>query len=385
MPLPNWKIGRALGIPIYVHASWFVVFFFVTWSLATGYLPDTLPGLSVPRYWGMGGIAALLLFLSVLLHELGHSYVALRYQIPIRQITLFIFGGMAHMGKEPPSPRAEFLIAMAGPFVSLVLGVGCLGGAIAMDSFFARSGFQGLIALGGFLGMVNVQLGLFNLIPGFPLDGGRVLRAGLWAWNRDFNRATSQAALAGIGFGVALGLVGAVLMVGAWSGAIGHSIATNGGWLIFIGVFLFSAALASRRQAALRTSLGSVTVRQVMVHRVVTLPPDLSVQDAVDHYFVGQGFGGFPVCEKGQVLGVVTVRDVQALPTGLWSWRSVREIMRPASPLFCIPPDWSVMQAMERMVQGEWDRLVVTENGEIVGLITRSAIAQFLQLHQREM
>jgi Zn-dependent protease/CBS domain-containing protein len=366
MSLPNWKIGRALGIPIYVHASWFVVFFFVTWSLATGYLPETLPGLSVPRYWGMGGIAALLLFLSVLLHELGHSY-------------------MAHMGKEPPSPRAVFLIAMAGPFVSLVLGVGCLGGAIGMDSFFARSGFQGLIALGGFLGMVNVQLGLFNLIPGFPLDGGRVLRAGLWAWNRDFNRATSQAALAGIGFGVGLGLVGAVLMVGAWSGAYGHSIATNGGWLIFIGVFLFSAALASRRQAALRTSLGSVTVRQVMVHRVVTLPPDLSVQDAVDHYFVGQGFGGFPVCEKGQVLGVVTVRDVQALPTGLWSWRSVREIMRPASPLFCIPPDWSVMQAMERMVQGEWDRLVVTENGEIVGLITRSAIAQFLQFHQHEM
>jgi CBS domain-containing protein len=233
--------------------------------------------------------------------------------------------------------------------------------------------------------MVNVQLGLFNLIPGFPLDGGRVLRAGLWAWNKDFNRATSQAALVGLGFGVALGLVGAVLMVGAWSGAMGRSIATNGGWLIFIGAFLFSAALSSRRQAALRISLASVTVRQVMVHRVVTLPPDLSVQDAVDHYFVGQGFGGFPVCEKGQVLGVVTVRDVQALPTGLWSWRSVREIMRPASPLFCIPPDWSVMQAMERMVQGEWDRLVVTENGEIVGLITRSAIAQFLQLHQREM
>ncbi|MEK7237518.1 MAG: site-2 protease family protein, partial [Nitrospirota bacterium] len=195
MSLPNWKIGRALGIPIHVHASWFVVFFFVTWSLATGYLPETLPGLSAPRYWGMGGVASLLLFLSVLLHELGHSYVALRYQIPITQITLFIFGGMAHMGKEPPSPRAEFLIAMAGPLVSLILGAGCLGGAMAVDSLFARSGVQGLVVLGGLLGMVNVQLGLFNLIPGFPLDGGRALRAGLWAWNKDFNRATSQAAL----------------------------------------------------------------------------------------------------------------------------------------------------------------------------------------------
>ena len=382
MSLPNWRIGRALGIPIHVHASWFVVFFFVTWSLATGYLPETLPGLSVSRYWGMGGIAALLLFLSVLLHELGHSYVALRYQIPIRQITLFIFGGVAHMGKEPPSPRAEFLIAMAGPLVSLILGAGCFGGVIAVESLFARSGFQGLVVLGSLLGMVNVQLGLFNLIPGFPLDGGRVLRAGLWAWNKDFDRATSQAALAGLGFGVALGLSGAVLMVGAWSGALGQSIATNGGWLIFIGAFLFSAALASRRQATQRTLLTSVTVRQVMVHHVVTLRPDMSVQDAVDRYFIPHGFGGLPVCEEGQVLGMVTVQEVQSLPTELWRWRRVREIMHPAAAAFCIHPDWSVIQAMERMAQDGWDRLIVMENEEIVGLVTRSAIAHFLQLHK---
>ena len=358
------------------------MFFFVTWSLATGYLPETLPGLSVPRYWGMGGIAALLLFLSVLLHELGHSYVALRYQIPIRQITLFIFGGMAHMGKEPPSPRAEFLIAMAGPLVSFILGAGCLGGSMAVESLFAQSGAQGLVVLGSLLGMVNVQLGLFNLIPGFPLDGGRVLRAGLWARNKDFNRATGQAALVGIGFGVTLGLIGAVLMAGAWSGVLGQSIATNGVWLIFIGAFLFSAALASKRQTAPRILLASVTVRQVMVQRVVPLLPDISVQDAVDQYFVAQGCGEFPVCEEGKVLGVVTVRDVHALPASLWPWRRVREIMRPMSPAFCIPPDWSIMQAMDRMVQGGWDCLVVMENGEIVGLVTRSAIAQYLQLHK---
>jgi len=380
MALPHWKIGRALGIPIYVHASWFVVFFFVASSLATGYLPEMLPGLSGPRYWGMGSIAALLLFLSVLLHELGHSYVALRYKIPIKQITLFIFGGMAHMGKEPPSPRAEFLIAMAGPLVSFILGAASLGAVMAVDSLFAQSGFQGLIVLGSLLGMVNVQLGLFNLIPGFPLDGGRVLRAGLWAWNKDFNRATSQASLAGLGFGVVLGLIGAALMVGTWSGALGQSIATNGGWLIFIGVFLFWAALSSKRQAAQRTSLTSVTVRQVMVHRVVTLLPDMTVQDAVDQFFVTHGFGGFPVCEGGQFLGVVTVSDVQALPIALWPWRRIREIMQPASQAFCIAPDWSVIQAMERMVLNGLDRLVVMENEQIVGLITRSAIANVLQL-----
>ena len=365
-----------------MHASWFAVFFFVTWSLATGYLPDALPGLSGLRYWGMGGVAALLLFLSVLLHELGHSYVALRYQVPIKQITLFIFGGMAHMGKEPPSPRAEFLIAMAGPLVSFILGAGCLGGTMAVESLFGHSGVKGLVVLGSLVGIVNVQLGLFNLIPGFPLDGGRVLRAGLWARNKDFNRATSQAALVGIGFGVALGLIGAGLMAGAWSGSLGHSIATNGGWLIFIGAFLFAAALASRRQAAPRLLLASLSVRQIMVHHVVTLLPDMTVQDAVDRCFVVHGFGGFPVCGEGEVLGVVTVQDVRSLSTALWPRTSIREIMRPASPDFCIPPDWSAMQAMERMAQGGWDRLVVMENEKIVGLVTRSAIARFVQLHR---
>jgi len=384
MALPHWRIGRALGIPIYVHASWFVVFFLVASSLATGYLPEMLPGLSVPRYWGMGGIAALLLFLSVLLHELGHSYVALRYKIPIKQITLFIFGGMAHMGKEPPSPRAEFLIALAGPLVSFILGALCLGWVIVGDALFAPSGFQGLIVLGGLLGKVNVQLGLFNLIPGFPLDGGRVLRAVLWALNKDFNRATSQASLAGIGFGVVLGLIGAVLMAGTWSGALGQSIATNGGWLLFIGVFLFSVALSSRRQAAQRTSLASVTVRQVMVHRVVTLRPDLTVQDAVDQFFVTLGFRGFPVCEGEQLVGVVTVGDVRALPIALWPCRRIHEIMQPVSESFCIPPDWSVIQAMERMVQSGLDRLVVVENDQIVGLITRSAIANVLHIRGSE-
>jgi Zn-dependent protease/CBS domain-containing protein len=365
-----------------LHASWFAVFFFVTWSLATGYLPDTLPGLSTPRYWGMGGIAALLLFLSVLLHELGHSYVALRYQIPIRQITLFIFGGMAHMGKEPPSPRAEFLIAMAGPLVSLILGAVCLGGALAMESLFPQPGMKGLIVLGSLLGMVNMQLGLFNLIPGFPLDGGRVLRAGLWARNKDFHRATSQAAFAGIGFGAALGLIGVVLIAGAWSGLLSQSIATNGVWLMCIGAFLFVTALTHKRQTAPRMLLTSVAVHQVMVQRLVTLLPDMTVQDAVDQYFVAQGYGEFPVCEERQILGVVTVRDVQAVPTALWSWRRVREIMRPMSPTLCIPPDWSIMQAMERMAQNAYDCLVVMENGEMVGLITRSAMAQYVQLHK---
>src|SRR5687768_5112095 len=220
MMMPAWEIGRALGIPVRVHASWFLVFLFVTWTLATDYLPDALPGLSGSRYWGMGAVAALLLFCSVLLHELGHSYVAQRYRIPIGQITLFLFGGVAQMRAEPPSPKAEFLIAIAGPLVSFALGAISLGVAAASEWWPVPSGGQGFAVLGGLLGLVNVQLGLFNLIPGFPLDGGRALRAGLWAWGHDFHGATSRAALLGLAFGFLLASAGAGLIGGAISGML---------------------------------------------------------------------------------------------------------------------------------------------------------------------
>ena len=381
MNLPAWEIGRALGIPIRIHPSWFLVFVFLTWSLATGYLPEALPGLTDSRYWGMGSVAALLLFLSVLLHELGHSYVAQRYRIPIGQITLFIFGGVAQMRKEPPSPKAEFLIAIAGPAVSFMLGAFCFGMVVAAESLLP-SGGKGFTVLGGLLGIVNVQLGLFNLIPGFPLDGGRALRAGLWAWGNNFHRATSQAAFIGLGFGVLLVGLGAVLLGGAISGGLDQSTASNGGWLMFIGAFLFGAAWSTRRQVGLRIALSSTAVRDVMIRTVVTVPAHLDLRTVVDEFFVAFGYGGFPVADEGQIVGLIVVEDVQAVPQGLWSWRAVRDVMRPASPELFIPPEWSIMQAMERMVHTGWDRLVVREQGQTVGLLTRSAVAQFLQLHK---
>lgn len=382
MNAPAWEIGRALGIPIRVHPSWFLVFFFVTWSLATGYLPEALPGLSDSRYWGMGAVAAVLLFVSVLLHELGHSYVAQRYRIPIGQITLFLFGGVAQMRAEPPSPKAEFLIAIAGPVVSFALGAFSLSLAAASEWWPAPSGGQGFAVLGGLLGLVNVQLGLFNLIPGFPLDGGRVLRAGLWAWGHDFHGATSRAAFLGLAFGLLLAGFGAVLLGGAIAGVFDPSTASNGGWLMFIGAFLFGAAWSTRKQAALRLALSGTTVKDVMVRALVTVPPQLSLQTVVEEFFVAYGYGGFPVVEEGQVVGLIAVEDVQAIAQGLWSWRTVREVMRPASPDLFIPQDASMMQAMERMVRTNYDRLVVLEAGHPVGLVTRSAVAQFLQLHK---
>lgn len=380
MQWPSWEVGRAMGIPIRIHASWFFVFFLVTWTLSTGYLPESLPGLTAERYWAMGGIAAVLLFLSVLLHELGHSYVALYYRIPIEKITLFIFGGVAHMRKEAPTPRAEFLIALAGPVVSFVLGGICFVFVELAEAIQRQHGLQGWIMLGALLGFVNMQLGLFNMIPGFPLDGGRVLRAGLWAWGNDFYRATKQAAVVGLVCGVLFGVVGLGIMYGAMSGGLTSSAASNGGWILVIGMFLFSAALASRRQAVIRESLATIPIRDLMVTAVASIPSQCTLDEAVNQYFQPYGYGGFPVVEDGQLVGMITVSEIQNVPPALWSWRRVAQVLRPLSESLLIGPDVPVIHAMERMAQDGWDRLIVVKDGEIVGLVTHSAIVQFLQL-----
>lgn len=362
-----------------MHASWLFVFFFVTWSLATGYLPDMLPGLSEPRYWGMGSVAALLLFASVLLHELGHSVVALRYHIPIGQITLFIFGGVAQMRKEPPHPRAEFLIAIAGPIVSFLLAALCMGLVLLLEWLPAGTSLQGLTALGALLGMVNTQLGLFNLLPGFPLDGGRALRAGLWAWNKDFYRATSQAALVGLLFGIGFGLFGAVLLVGALSGTLSSALASSGGWIVLLGAFLFTAARGSRKQAVIRASLASVPVRELMVKNVVSLSPDITLEEAVNQYFLPYGYGGFPVVQDGRLLGIVAVRDVQTVNNTQWAFRRVADVMQTSNDEMVVSPEASVIQALEKMMSFGAERLIVVQDGELLGLLTRASIGNFIE------
>ncbi|HET6845841.1 MAG TPA: site-2 protease family protein [Anaerolineales bacterium] len=376
---PDWQIGRVFGIPIHVHVSWLFVFFFVTWSLATGYLPDMLPGLSEPRYWGMGGVAALLLFASVLLHELGHSLVALRYRIPIGQITLFIFGGVAQMRKEPPHPRAEFLIAIAGPIVSFLLAGFCIGLVALLESLRVGTSVQGLMVLGALLGMVNTQLGIFNLLPGFPLDGGRVLRAGLWAWSKDFYRATSQAALVGLLFGVGFGLFGAFLLVGALSGTVSGALASSGGWILLLGAFLFSAARGSRKQAVIRASLASASVRELLVNNVVALSPDVSLEEAVNQYFLPYGYGGFPVVQDERLVGIISVCDVQTVNNSLWAFRRVADVMQTSHDEMVVSPDATAIQALEQMMSSGAERLIVVQDGELLGLLTRASIGNFIE------
>ncbi len=377
----NWQIGLVFGIPIKVHPSWFFVFLFVTWTLATGYLPVALPGLTSPRYWVLGAIASVLMFVSVLLHELGHSVVALRYRIPIGQITLFIFGGVAHMKREPPGPLAEFLIAIAGPIVSFTLGAFCFGLESFVGLLQGTSHLRGLLVLSGLLAMVNINLGVFNLIPGFPLDGGRALRAGLWALSRDFHTATSQASLIGVGVAVLIGIAGGFLIVGALTGALPGALATNGLWVVIIGAFLFATARHSRRQAMVRASLAGVPVSQLMVRMVVDLKPEMSLEQAVNQCFLPYGYSGFPVVEGAKLVGFLTVRDVQGVPVSLWPWRTVGQLMTPASPALVIQANSPVTMALDLMVQQGSDRLVVLDDDRVVGLVTRSAITHFLQLH----
>jgi Zn-dependent protease len=382
MQWSSWEIGRVLGIPIRVHGSWFFVFFLVTWSLATGELPERLPGLGPFRYWVMGGIAAILMFASVLLHELGHSYVAQHYRIPIERITLFLFGGVAHMQKEPPHPRAEFFIAVAGPLVSFALAGLCAGFLYTAESVPDAARPHGLTVLSVVLAQVNATIGLFNLIPGYPLDGGRVLRAGLWAWGKDFYRATDQAALLGGGFGTLFSLLGAFVVYWSLIGALPGSMAVGGGWIVVIGTFLAGTALSSRRQAALRRSLAAIPVADIMVRAVVSIPPDQSLDEAVNRYFVPYGYGGFPVHAGGRLVGLLGVDDVRSVPQTLWPWRQVGQAMRPISSGLTISPEAPVIQALERMTQAGSDRLVVVQGEEVVGLVTRSAVAHFLHLHR---
>ncbi len=374
----EWQIGRVLGIPIRVHISWVLVFVFVTWSLASGYLPEVFPDQSVLRYWAMGGVATLLLFASVLLHELGHSVVALRYRMTITGITLFIFGGVAHIRTEPPRPRAEFLIAIAGPLVSFALGGLLLAASVHVEP---SSPWHGLGVLGTLIGSVNIQLGVFNLIPGFPLDGGRVLRAGLWAWSKDFTRATRNAALAGQGFGLILGGLGAVLLLGSVSGQITGQLAASGGWIILIGAFLFVAAGASRRQAEVRALLAHVRVGDLISGAVVALSPASTIEEAVTEFFIRYGYGEFPVAEEGRPIGLLTVPHVHRLSHAQWRWRRVGEIMQPWSAALEVTRDTPAIEALEQMGRTGQVGLGVVGDGRLVGWVTRSVILRYLQLH----
>lgn len=358
-----WKIGTIMRIPIRVHFTWFVVFGLITWSLSTFYFPKAAPDLPAVSYWIKGVLAALLLFVSVAFHELAHSFVAKRYKISIESITLFIFGGVAQMKGEPPHPKAEFRIAIAGPLSSFFLSV--------VFFFLSLNTTGGVNALFAYLSQINMIIGIFNLIPGFPMDGGRVLRSIIWERKKDFFYATQKAS--GIGQKIALFFI--------FFGIFSLFTRMPGGlWLMLIGWFLYTAAQASYQQSTLQESLSGVKVRDIMTKDMVTISPSITIDEAVNNYFLRYGYGGFPVVSDGKYLGMITLKEIKDIPKNAFEDTRVKEVYLKHKKQWEISTEDEVIKALEKMIREDTGRLVVKEGDIIQGLITRNGIAKYVQI-----
>jgi Zn-dependent protease len=360
---------QVAGVQIAIDFSWLIIFALMFVSLTAGYFPNLHPGYPWSEYLTVGLGATLLFFASVLIHELSHAIVANHLGEAVKRISLFIFGGMAHMNAEPASARNELLIAGVGPLTSLVLGV--LFWSVPHALHLSTS-WPMWASVFEYLGFINIALAIFNLLPGFPLDGGRILRAALWAWWNDFVRATARAA--DWGRGIAYGLIA----LGALEIFAGSLVA--GLWLIFIALFLKNAATASYQSVVLDNRLSRVRVGGIMVGNPTSIDPGLRITRAIDEYFMRYGYGGFPVVDDGRVVGLLSLAEVRGCVPNERARRTVRDLMRPLDSKIRIAPSATVAEALRQMSQAETGRLLVMEQDALVGLLSRSAIARFLLL-----
>ncbi len=360
------KLGRIWGIPVGLHWSLLLVFALLTWSLALGYFPEEYPSLSAPVYWLLGGISGILFFGSVLLHELGHAIVALRNQVPVRGITLFIFGGVAQLEREAPSPGAEFRIAIVGPLVSLALAA-VFGGLWLLDQQVPL-----LAAPSIWLARINLLLAVFNMIPGFPLDGGRVLRAIIWHFSGNFYRSTQIAAFTGQL--IAFGFMGAGLFM-ALSGNFFSGI-----WLAFIGWFLQNAAAASTAQSNLKHSLQGVSVRQAMNEQYPLVAGTLSLNQLIEEQVLTGGHRYFFVGENGEPRGMLTLSDVTAVPQPKWRFVSTEQLMKPIRTLISVEPDLDLTRALQIMNEANVAQVPVIEHGHLIGVLSRDRVLRYIHL-----
>ncbi len=358
------SLGRILGIPIGVDYSWFLIFALLTWSLATSYFPVEFANWPVAQYWIVGAVTVIFMFGSVLLHELGHSVVALRYKIPVRSITLFIFGGVAQIAAEPPSAMSEFWIAIAGPIVSfglaLIFGVlQSLLGALAP-----------LLAVAKYLAYINGALGLFNLIPGFPLDGGRVFRAVLWGITHNLRRATLIAGNVGrlIAF--------VFILVGVWQIFTGNF--GNGLWIAFIGWFLESAASSQIQQQTIHDLLAGHHVADAMRRDYTWILPDTTLEQLIDKHILGGGRRSLVVKQADQVLGLLTLHNVKAIPSTAWSSTTASQVMIPIEKVKWIRPEADLVDALGEMDRDGVNQLPVMLGDQIQGILGRDDVINFL-------
>lgn len=361
-------LGRIWNIPIRLHLSWFVIFFLVTWSLASGYLPSEYPQLSTTVIWVIAAVTSVLFALSVLLHELGHSFVAQRNDVPVKSVTLFLFGGVATISKEPPNGKAELLIAIAGPLTSLLLA-GVFGALWLVDHSIPY-----LAAPSAWLARINLLLALFNMIPGFPLDGGRVLRAAVWHFSGDLRKATRIATFAGQI--IAFGFIGYGLIT-IFTGNL-----YNGIWLAFIGWFLQNAAASTYSQVTVQETLRGVTVAQVMDSEIDRIPWNTRLKDLVDGKVMQEGKRLFIVTDTaGDMLrGMVTVRNITNVPRDQWDDVIVDQVMIPRRSLVSVTPATQLLDALKIMDDSNVAQLPVIENEKVNGFLCRDHVLRYIRL-----
>lgn len=371
MKTKSFKLFRVLGIPIHVHYSWFIVFSLVVYTLAVNYFPYMGPYYSPSVMWVMSVIAAVILFSSILLHELAHSYVAQREGIKINSITLFVFGGIASMVGETRTPRGEMKIASAGPALSLVLA-----GIFWIIAYIFKRGMAAspILAISYFLVTTNTAIAVFNLIPGFPLDGGRILRAIIWGRTGNLNKATLITSRIGKGFAIFL------FVMGLWDLIHGNFI--SGLWSMFIGMFLRQVAGEGYKQTVLHNTLSSVKIGDIMVSPVMVINDEhMTIEAAVNDFFFRYRHNSFPVVSNDILVGIISLNDIKSIEKDKWPYMTVREIMHTNPSEFTISPERYAAEALDKMVDSNRGRIVALDNrGGIVGILSQKDIMQVLKI-----
>jgi Zn-dependent protease/CBS domain-containing protein len=362
----SWRVGRIAGIEVRIDSSWAVIALLITYSMYLR-LSVLYPQLSGGGAVGLAVVSAVLFFGSVLVHELAHALVAQARGIRVQDITLFLFGGATRARVESRGPGDEFLIALVGPLTS-----GLLAGLFAVVAGLGREVLsRPLAGTLGYLAWTNLLLAAFNLVPGFPLDGGRLLRAAIWKATGSLARATRVASVAGQGVGWLLVAAGvAWLLAGDLAGGI---------WFAFIGWFLVQAARSSYQDLQLQQLLRGVEAEDVMAANLVRIPPELSLQDAVDDYFMRYDHGAFPVEEQGRTVGLLTLRGVRRVPREQWPTRRVREAMVPLGDQVVVAPEARMDGVLGKLQDGEANRVLVVQGGEVVGIITPTDLTRWLR------
>ncbi len=360
-------IGRILGIPIELDYSWFLIAVLISWVLAVNYYPVEFKNGTSAQYWLMGIVTALLFFASIVLHELAHSVVAIRFKVPVSRITLFIFGGVSQIAGEPPSAGAEFLIAVVGPLTSFALAALFFG----LEHLLAN--VAPVLAVAKYLALINGMLGAFNLIPGFPLDGGRVFRAIVWGVNKNFRRATLIAASTGRFFGFLF------IVLGVWLALKGNLF--NGLWIAFIGWFLESAATSQVQQQVVKDSLAGHRVSELMSRDCIRVSNDLTLQDLVDKHVLAGGHRCFVVTREDKTIGLVTLAEIKKVPRSSWHTTNVEQVMIPAEKLVSTPANAEAWTTIEKMGRDGVSQLPVVEGSTIVGMFSRDDLVHYLGVH----